>query len=61
MDGLYDILYRNNINYDMLLELLYKLSKIVPLDYSRIEKELDGIYDDTEYEQYVEKHITINH
>lgn len=61
MDGLYDILYGNNINYDMLLELLYKLSKIVPLDYARIEKELDGIYDDTEYEQYVEKHITINH
>ena len=61
MDGLYDILNEYSLEYSKLLNLLYKLSKIVPLDYARIEKELDGVYDDTEYEQYVEKHITINH
>ena len=53
MDGLYDILNEYSLEYNKLLNLLYKLSKIVPLDYARIEKELDQIYDHNEYQMFV--------
>lgn len=53
MDGLYDVLNEYSLEYNKLLNLLYKLSKIVPLDYARIEKELDQIYDHHEYQMFI--------
>lgn len=53
MKGLYDILAEYNLLYDDLRLLLRDLSKIIPLDYKGIERALDEVYDDTEYERYL--------
>lgn len=53
MKGLYDILAEYNLLYDDLRLLLRDLSKIIPLDYKGIERTLDEVYDDTEYERYL--------
>lgn len=56
MKGLYDILQEHRLLYDDLLSLLRDLSRIIPLDYPAVEKMLDSIYDDDEYERFLNKH-----
>ena len=51
--GLYDLLYKYNMSYDELLKFLRALGGCVYLDYETIERVLDSIYDDNEYETFV--------
>lgn len=51
--GLYDYMLEFNLDYNELLTRLYNLSQFIPMiDYSKIQKELDGIYNETEYDLF---------
>ena len=48
--GIYDYLDEFDLTYDELRTRLYNLSQFLPIDYKKMERELDGIYDETEYD-----------
>lgn len=50
--GLYDYLYEFDLTYDKLRTRLYNLSQFLPIDYKKMGKELDSIYDETEYDLF---------
>lgn len=51
--GLYDYLYVYGLSYDNFIKRLYNLSKFLPIDYAKLEKECDDLYDETEYDLFV--------
>lgn len=49
--GLYDILQKHNIEYNKLVELINDLRGCVDFDAAGVVRQLDELYDDTEYKR----------
>lgn len=47
--GLYDILQKHNVEYNKLVELINDLRGCVDFDAAGVVRQLDELYDDTEY------------
>lgn len=53
--GLYDFLLKYNIDYEMLIDMIYDLSKFIYLNAENEVRGLDCIYDDNEFQELKRK------
>lgn len=51
--GIYDYLYVYGLSYDNFIKRLYQLSNFLPIDYAKLQKQCDELYDETEYDLFV--------